>query len=153
MRSTGDVKTSSTRIALGELPYITSIFPLGGRANTQLNVEVRGWNLPVDKLTFEPIFDRGRAIRPFSVRREDGLSSNRMPFAVDLMSEQMEQEPNNRQQEAQAVTLPMAINGRIDQPGDVDVFRFEGRAHEKIVAEVYARRLGSPMDSFLRPDR
>ena len=42
------------------------------------------------------------------------------------------------------------MNGRIDQPGDVDVFAFEGRAGDQIVAEVYARRLGSPLDSVLR---
>jgi hypothetical protein len=118
--------------------------------NPQVNVEVRGWNLPVDKLTFEPVFDRGRAIRPLAVRQADGTSSNRMPFAVDAMTELMEQEPNNRREDAQMVTLPTAVNGRMDQPGDVDVFRIEGRSHEKIVAEVYARRLGSPMDSFLR---
>jgi len=42
---------------------------------------------------------------------------------------------------AQRVKLPIIVNGRIDQPGDWDVFRFQGRAGEAIVAEVYARRL------------
>jgi len=42
------------------------------------------------------------------------------------------------------------VNGRIDQPGDVDVFSFEGRAGTEIVAEVMARRLNSPLDSVLR---
>ena len=42
------------------------------------------------------------------------------------------------------------MNGRIDQPGDWDVFRFQGRAGEAIVAEVYARRLDSPLDSVLK---
>ena len=51
---------------------------------------------------------------------------------------------------AQPVTLPIIVNGRIDQPGDWDVFRFEGRAGDTIVAEVYARRLDSPLDSVLK---
>jgi hypothetical protein len=42
------------------------------------------------------------------------------------------------------------MNGRIDRPGDWDVFRFQGRAGEAIVAEVYARRLDSPLDSVLK---
>jgi len=42
------------------------------------------------------------------------------------------------------------VNGRIDQPGDWDVFRFQGRAGQAIVAEVYARRLDSPLDSVLK---
>ena len=35
-------------------------------------------------------------------------------------------------------------------PGDWDVFRFEGHAGDAIVAEVYARRLDSPLDSVLK---
>jgi hypothetical protein len=38
----------------------------------------------------------------------------------------------------------------VDRPGDWDVFEVEGKAGETIVAEVCARRLGSPLDSFLK---
>ena len=62
----------------------------------------------------------------------------------------LEKEPNNRKENAQRVSLPVIVNGRIDQPGDWDVFRFDGRAGEEIVAEVSARRLDSPLDSLLR---
>ena len=48
------------------------------------------------------------------------------------------------------MTLPVIVNGRIDKPGQWDVFRFDGRAGEEIVAEVIARRLDSPLDSVLR---
>jgi hypothetical protein len=44
----------------------------------------------------------------------------------------------------------MMINGRIDKPGDWDVFRIKGYAGQEIVAEVYARRLDSPVDSVLK---
>jgi len=138
------------RVTLGEVPYITNIFPLGGRANAMATVELFGWNLPTDKVSFEPLFERGRSIRLFNVRQEDGTPSNRVPFAVDTMPEQLERESNNRREEAQAITLPTIVNGHIDPPGDIDVFQFEGHAHDRIVAEVYARRLGSPLDSFLR---
>jgi len=42
------------------------------------------------------------------------------------------------------------VNGRIDRPGDWDVFRFHARDGDEIVAEVHARRLGSPLDSVLK---
>ena len=32
------------RIAIGELPFVTSIFPLGGRVDGQTTVEVKGHN-------------------------------------------------------------------------------------------------------------
>jgi len=44
----------------------------------------------------------------------------------------------------------VTVNGRIDRPGEWDVFRFDGRAGQTVVAEVYARRLDSPLDSVLR---
>jgi hypothetical protein len=41
------------RITIGELPFVTSIFPLGGRAGEQTAVTVTGWNLPADHLTMD----------------------------------------------------------------------------------------------------
>ena len=39
------------RIAVGELPFVTSIFPLGGRAGAATTIEMNGWNLPTDEMT------------------------------------------------------------------------------------------------------
>ena len=76
--------------------------------------------------------------------------SNSVPFALDTLPECLEKEPNDSAETAQHVTLPVIINGRIDRPGDWDVFAFEGRAGQQIVAEVLARRLDSPLDSVLK---
>jgi len=93
--------------------------------------------------------DKGPGIYPLSVRKGECFS-NHVPFAVDTLPECLEQEPNNQQENAQKVTPPVIVNGRTDRPGDWDVFRFEGRAGDEIVAEVYARRLDSPLDSVLK---
>jgi len=138
------------RITLGEFPYITGLYPLGGRAGTQLNVSLTGWNLPTDQLKIDAYYDRGAPIRLIGIRQQERFISNRMPFAVDMVNEVADAEPNNQAGQAQVVTTPVVINGRIDKPGDVDVFQFEGKAKETIVAEVYARRLGSPMDSLVK---
>jgi hypothetical protein len=136
------------RITLGELPFVTDIFPLGGPADAKTTVELKGWNLPTTTLTLD---NKGKepGIYPISVSKE-GRIPNRVPFAVDTLPECLEQEPNNTPATAQAVTLPVIVNGRIDQPDDWDVFRFEGHAGEQIVAEVLARRLNSPLDSVLK---
>jgi hypothetical protein len=42
------------------------------------------------------------------------------------------------------------VNGCIGRAGDRDVFRFNAAAGAEIVAEVFARRLGSPLDSVLK---
>jgi hypothetical protein len=136
------------RIALGELPLITSIFPLGGKAGEATPVEVAGWNLPGTRLTQD---GRGKepGVWPISLRR-DGLVSNSVPFALDTLPECLEKEPNDEPKTAQWLTLPVIVNGRIDRPGDRDVFCFAGRAGQQIVAEVFARRLDSPLDSILK---
>jgi len=136
------------RITVGELPFITSIFPLGGQVDAQTTVELKGWNLPAGKLTMDAK-DKEPGTYPLSVRKEE-LISNCVPFAVDKLPECLEQEPNYPQGSAQPVSLPVIVNGRIDREGDVDVFRFESCAGDKIVAEVYARRLDSPLDSVLK---
>ena len=136
------------RITVGELPFVTSIFPLGGQVDAQTTVELKGWNLPAGKLTMDAK-DKEPGTYPLSVRKEE-LISNCVPFAVDKLPECLEQEPNYPQGSAQPVSLPVIVNGRIDQEGDVDVFRFESCAGDKIVAEVYARRLDSPLDSVLK---
>ena len=134
------------RITLGELPYVTNIFPLGGPAGAQTTVELKGWNLPVTSLA---LTNSEPGIHPVSVNKEDWLS-NPVPFAVDTLPECHEQEPNDSIAAAQAVTLPIIVNGRIDKPGDWDVFRFNGRAGDTVIAEVNARRLDSPLDSVLK---
>lgn len=134
------------RIAIGELPFVTSIFPLGGKVGSPTTVALKGWNLPVAKLSLK---NKTPGLQSFSVRKED-LISNHIPFVVDNLPEMLEREPNNSPENPQLVTQPVIINGRMDQPGDWDVFQFQGNVGEEIVAEVHARRLGSPLDSVLK---
>jgi hypothetical protein len=136
------------RIEAGELPHITGIFPLGGQANVKTTVTLEGWNLPRASLTLEPKEMKPGTI-PLSIQG-GGLQSNAVPFLVSTLPDCLEQEPNNSIATAQKITLPIIVNGRIGKRGEWDVFRFEGRAQQVIVAEVLARRLDSPLDSFLK---
>jgi len=146
------------RITLGELPFVTSIFPLGGPAGAATAVALKGWNLPVTRVTVEGKDSGKWDLRSVIVGLEDHQSAiinqqsifNHVPFAADVLPECLEKESNDSPQSAQSITLPVIINGRVDKPGDWDVFRFEGHAGAQIVAEVYARRLDSPLDSMLK---
>jgi len=135
------------RVTIAEMPFVTSIYPLGGKAGSETTIEVKGWNLPVNSVTQDK--NRQPGVFPVYVAK-DGWISNRLPFVVDPMPQCTEQEPNNDISHAQAVALPIIINGRIDKPGDWDVFRIKGYAGAEIVAEVQARRLDSPVDSVLK---
>lgn len=128
------------RLSIGELPFVTDVFPLGGRAGVATGVELVGWNLPSQHASVDL---RGK---PAGIYTAPGGR----PFQADSLPEMLEKEPNDTAARAQRVKLPVIVNGRVDRPDDQDVFRFDGRAGEAIVAEVYARRLDSPLDSVLK---
>ena len=76
--------------------------------------------------------------------------ANRVPFAVDEAPDIREKESNDDIEHAQAVSSNTIVNGRIDRPGDRDVYAFKGIAGRRMVAEIWARRLNSPLDSVLK---
>lgn len=47
---------------------------------------------------------------------------------------------NNARDQAVAVTLPVAICGRVERAEDVDFYSFEGKAGQEITAELFAQR-------------
>jgi len=130
------------RLAVGELPFVTGIFPLGGRLGEKTAITLTGWNLPEKKLS--------RENDSVGLATLTGNFFNEVPFAVDDLPEYFEREPDNSLTRTQMVILPVIVNGHIARPGEHDVFKFTGRAGQQVVVEVCARRLDSPLDSFLR---
>ncbi len=136
------------RIAVGEQPFITQTFPLGGRRGNRTVASIDGWNLSRKQLVLNTSAGAD-GIRQTALRRYNWVS-NRVTYAVDTLPECREIEPNDTPACAQEIDLPHIVNGRIGQPGDSDVFQFTGRAGDEVVAEVFGRRLYSPLDSLLR---
>jgi hypothetical protein len=136
------------RVTIGEMPYVTSIFPLGGRAGKPVAIKMKGWNLEKAELA-PPANDAAPGIH-LLVASQDGQISNRVPFALGTLPEGFDKEPNDDRSSAQKVTLPLIVNGRVNRPDDWDVFQFTGRAGETVVVEVEARRLDSPLDSMIK---
>jgi hypothetical protein len=136
------------RIAVSERPFITQTFPLGSKEGVKTEALVSGWNLPETSLAFDTR-PGGDCIRRTAYSKEKQLS-NSISYAVDTLPECTERETNDTIASAQKIDMPKIINGQIDRSGDVDVFRLSGRAGDEVVAEVYGRRLNSPLDSLLR---
>ena len=130
------------RLTLGELPFVTSVFPLGGKLGEKSQLTVNGWNLPEKSLAQQN--------KEIGLHFLTGKFANAVPFSVDDLPEQSTRKGIRTPATAQAVTLPVILNGCLSQPGEHAVFKFEGRAGQNIVAEVLARRLDSPLDSSLR---
>lgn len=131
------------RLTIGEVPYVTGVFPLGGKAGETTGVTLTGWNLKQTSLEHENGNQTG-------ITFLTGDFFNTAPFEVDDLPECLAGESNHSVKKAQTIILPTIVNGHVGQPGECDVFKFEGRKGQQIVAEVMARRLDSPIDSFLR---
>ncbi|MFN0071353.1 MAG: hypothetical protein ACKVVP_07685, partial [Chloroflexota bacterium] len=56
-----------------------------------------------------------------------------------------EVEPNNSEKEAQTVKAGVTVNGRLDGDADLDLYRLEAKAGDRIAFLVYAARLQRPV--------
>jgi len=134
------------RVTVGQIPFITDIFPLGAQLGLSMPVQLSGWNLPTAQTTVPPSKTEGAFSPPWL---SNGLATSGPLFSVDALPQCMQSAPAQSGQ-VQRVTAPVIVNGRIAHPGDIHTFAFPCRAGEKIVAEIYARRLNSPLDSLLK---
>jgi hypothetical protein len=136
------------RLTAGPIPYVESIFPFGGQRGRSVDVALSGRNLDgTTKLTLAlaPRAPRSQEIRVKTPRGH----SNLVPFTISEVNEIVETEPNNEPDKAQGVTAPVVINGRIQEAGDVDRFRFRSEADQKLALDVAAARFGSRLDALL----
>lgn len=135
------------RITIGELPFITDIFPLGGQVNEKTSVQLYGKNLSANNINILP-----KEVQEINLKSINNKinSINTIKFAVNTEPEKNEKEPNNDNNNAQELKIPIIINGRIQETSDQDIFSFIGSAGQQISAEVFARRLNSPLDSVLK---
>lgn len=136
------------RIKVSEQPFVTACFPLGAAAASTATGRLAGWNLPQPTVVLDTRPGAG-SVREFTVAGH-GMVSNPVAYAVDELPDAAENEPNNDRSQARVLPWPCVVNGRIQQPGDADVFRLAAPAKTNVLVEVWARRLGSPLDSVVK---
>lgn len=150
------------RIYAGALPYVTQIFPLGvprGGAG----IAARGVNLggaTEVRVAGEPSAPRARTTQ-VSVPTAAGPALNRKVASLGGYPETLEVEPNDDAAVARPLAIPSTVNGRVSsgeaalagvrtsKGSDQDLFRFTARKGQKLVFDVTAQQLGSPLDSII----
>lgn len=145
----GTAKDQYYRLSIGELPFVTQIFPFTVPVGVASKVELQGVNLGTQSFAQVQAKQEGET----ALDLPDDIHS-RIPLKVlaENYPAKLEQEPNNSPGEAQVVSIPVAINGLLNSGGkgvnaDVDLFRFEAKAGEQIVLETLANRRGSLADT------
>lgn len=144
----GEFAAYHLRISRGR--FAAAMFPLGGRRGETTKIELAGGSLrqPVVhavELPESPPWRRSRLTIPDG----DGVLLAPALFAVGDYPERLEQEPNDQQQQAESVSRPVTINGRIDRPRDRDCFRFGAKTGEVLTLTLFAASLGTPLDAVL----
>lgn len=86
---------------------------------------------------------------PFVVVTPDGLSATNRLVVLPADGAVDEKEPNGGFKEAQLIRFGQTVRGEIGKEKDVDVFRFEGAAGDRIRVELTAARLGSALDALV----
>ena len=136
------------RLQIGELPFITGVSPLGAARGTQpVTVKLSGRNLPAETLAVDVNLPAPGLVYLAVTNR--GLISARVPFAVGDLPELSAGPAASQPGGVQKVDWPVVINGCLRAPGEKNTFCFAGRQGQTVCLEIRARRLGSPLDSFL----
>lgn len=138
------------RMYAGDLPYIQSVFPLGVEAGHATVVHIQGVNLGgIHEMTVHPPARAdGWTTLPLRITTARGTVSNTVLLAVNDEPQTQAAGSNDSAAAAQAVPIPVAVNGRLSQSAG-NYFRFSAHKGERVSLAVAASRLGSPLDSII----
>lgn len=135
------------RLTLTSEPQIDRVYPLGGRRGTTTPFSLIGQGMPAEPIA---VALPANAQRAFPYRYSaGGRTTNAVLLDLDDLSEHYEVEPNDAPAQAKLVQLPAMGNGRIDRPGDADLWAFALKKGESVTVELRAARLGSPLVGVL----
>lgn len=136
------------RLNIGELPIITSIYPLGVRQGASSEVALHGFNLDRQQLAIkapaQSAWGDSITVRPMM---SQAVTYNSAMAAIGRTSEINESTASKSLAAPQTVAAPVTINGRIQ--GGEDFYRFTARKTQPLVLEVEAQRYGSPLDAVI----
>ncbi|MBL8816697.1 MAG: PPC domain-containing protein [Planctomyces sp.] len=143
-------ENSCYALHIGEFARPTWVYPAGAEAGSSVALEF-GDSLNELTSISKSIPQTTVAMSEIECGGADSNSPVRLPFRISSFPNQMEIEPNNQLNATtpEAVNLPVALNGRLQNPGDIDVFPIRAHQGDVMNFEVFSARIGSPADTIL----
>lgn len=148
------------------VPRLNSIFPCGARQGATVECTVAGADL--DDATGLYFSHPGISAQPAGVNKFKVTVADKVPvgqydvrvvaargvsnfraFVVSDWPEVLENEPNDEAGQAQRLTPPVVVNGRIDKPTDVDHYVFTAKKGQRVFINCWAWRVDSQLDGTL----
>ena len=133
------------RLKVGEFNYADMFFPPAAQRGAQVAAEAVATNLPADaKLTGQAV---GNLAAPLAT--PSGVVFSGFRPAV-LVSDNAEfTEPDSAGGPHAVPAAPVGISGRLNAPHEEDVYRLPVSPGSKLRFELFAERIGSPVDAVL----
>jgi hypothetical protein len=136
------------RLHIGNFPRPTITYPAGGQAGQAQDITFIGDATgPISKQ-----ISLAADAQETTVFIEDalGVTPSGHPLRVSPHPNALETEPNQGFDTATVVaTFPSAFNGILQEPGDVDIFKFTAKAGQVFEVECFGRRIRSPIDPVM----
>jgi hypothetical protein len=132
------------RLHVGDLPVVTSVFPLGLQHGTEAGIVLEGANIgstKVVKVKAPPDALPGTHI-PLTLSTPHGAPLGKPTVVIGEF-------PEVSGPVSAVLTAPVTANGRIGEPGMAETWRFKAKKGQRLILEINARRLGSPLDSVI----
>lgn len=145
VRESAYANGSNYRLHVGTFPRPTAVYPAGGKLGEPTEVTFLG--VPGGPLK-QTVTLPGESDEEFGVFAQDagGISPTPNSFRLFEHGNAFEAEPNDELAIATPVELPLAFNGIIQVPGDVDCFKFAAKKGQTFDVECYSRRIRSGLD-------
>jgi len=134
------------RLSVGDVPVITGFFPLGVMRGRTADIHLEGVNLGSDRTaklsmpasmvpgTFESLKFANRGERPLG---NVNVVAGEFPAVIV--------DPVN----GADLRVPGTADGILLKPNDAQIIRFAAKKGERLIVDVAARQLGSPVDSLI----
>ncbi|MEI6234660.1 MAG: PPC domain-containing protein [Planctomycetota bacterium] len=134
------------RLHIGTFVRPMLVYPLGGQVGEKLNVKLFGDAITEPNQMIELPKQPGDFAYFAGKENETPPSANTL--RVSTFPNVMEVEPNDTQDKATApASVPVAFNGIIEKPGDVDYFGIHAEKGANLRIRVFAQGFGSPLDA------
>jgi hypothetical protein len=136
------------RLHVGTFPRPTAVLPAGGKFGEDVEVTFLGDTAGEFKQRFKL---PGAPDPKFALFAQDsnGIAPSGNVFRLSDLNNVIEVEPNDNHDQATRGELPVAFNGVISKPGDVDFYRFPAKKGEVFDVHCYGRRIRSPLDPVM----
>jgi hypothetical protein len=136
------------QLRIGDIPIVTSVFPLGAQRGTEAQVFLEGVHLGRAPLVHLKVPADAAVGSRLPIPVAKGIRGN-PTVRVDEFPQVISAWSGDGGLPFGVIPVPGTANGRIERPGATQTWRFQAKKGQRLLLEVHANRIGSPLDSVI----